>query len=250
MKINERNRNHMAKSREDQSAEERREINERDRNRKAQSREEQSAEERREINERDRNRKAQSRKDKAKQLKLQEKDPEVSEWTRKVDAVKEALRQWWCDKPYHLTSTDEVNKMCAKNEVTPERQTRIIDAFLDVMGPDVGTCSCVKCGQFCSEPEGTYKLGPTELDDFRMTQDEYDALSSLERRFLHIVKVYTATAHAYYHVCERGLQNEINEIDDELKDINAARIFVCHERETVLSVCHHIYIYIYIYIYI
>ena len=139
--------------------------------------------------------------------------------------------------------------MCDKNEVTPERQTRILDAYLDVMGPDVGTCSCVKCGQFCTEPEGTYKLGPTELDDFRMTHDEYDALSSLERRFLHIVKVYTATAHAYYHVCERGLQNEINgewkwwhEIADELNDINAARIFVCHECETVLSECHQKYI--------
>ena len=79
-----------------------------------------------------------------------------------------------------------------------------------------------------------------------MTQDEYDALSTLKRRFLHIVKVPAdriPAANAYYHICERGLKNKVDGEwkwwhekwnDERLKDIHTARMFVCHDCDAML----------------
>ena len=112
---------------------------------------------------------------------------------------------------YHCSKDNAMN-MCNEEKMTHKRITEILRDYQGVMGPNVGTCSCVKCGVFCTELEGKYR-NTAELDQFHMTQDEYDALSMLKRRFLHIVKVPASRIpepNAYYHICERGLRNKID----------------------------------------
>ena len=212
---------------------------------------------------------------KAKSEEQKKQKPKHTVRKSKEQAVKDAIQQWWCDKPYYISKdstikdelSDEermirqrmtreekiranVTDMCDDQKLRAERMNKILGGYNSVMGPNVGTCSCVRCGVFCTDTEGKYQTTvEANLDQFRMAQDEYDALSSLERRFLHIVTVPAdriPAANAYYHICDRGLQNKVNgkwkwwhemENDDRCKDIETARVFVCAEcNDTVLSI--------------
>jgi hypothetical protein len=101
----------------------------------------------------------------------------------------DALWNYWRDKPRHMSDV-ELMEQVIKSKLTPEDIARMVRDYNKVLGPDVGTCVCVLCNDFATENEGTFKPNAKDvLDDYKVgcTKDEYEALTSLGKRFRHIV---------------------------------------------------------------
>ena len=165
--------------------------------------------------------------------------PNSADEDSKARALDDAQWEYWRDKPFEMDD-DELLQAVTESRVLAMDVVRMIKDYSTVLGPKVGTCVCALCNDFCTESEGMFWSDARERLSVHYkvgcTGDEWNALSTLEKRFRHIVNVSEGTEDdpERYFISERGLQNEVDGkwtwwTDDNAchRDISTARLFVC-----------------------
>ena len=153
--------------------------------------------------------------------------------------LEDAQWDYWRDKPFEMNE-EELTKAVEKSKLLAEDVVRMIKEYNMVLGPDVGTCVCALCNDFCTQDKGRFWENAKERlgDHYRVgcSDVRWGALSALERRFRHIVNVGGGTGSdaEMYFIGERGMQNRVDGkwewwTDDDTghRDFKTARVFVC-----------------------
>ena len=170
----------------------------------------------------------------------------------RAHALRVARRAYWCDKPYKMTDMELLEKV-EESEVKPEDIVRLVGDYNEVFGPNVETCVCALCNDYGTINEGVFsddpKFGKRPAKDLlcnkyevNCTEKDWNALSSLEKRFRHIVDVNEGTGAApeRYFISAHGLQKHLGKdkwawwTDSQPTvgkpnrlDLSTARFFVC-----------------------